>query len=222
MYILSLEFGIAGSKDDKYVRDSVPGCFHYFQKFVILALMAEGGYKIRNQEGLYFVTFTVVQWIDIFTRPVFAEIVVDSLNYCIREKGLLVHAWVLMPNHFHGILSAAENKNLSDIIRDFKKFTAGKILKELENSEIESRKNWLLWLFKGAGTRNSRNEQYQFWQQENHPVELTNSEMIAQRKNYLHENPVKSGLVWEPWHYRYSSACDYMNDGKGLVEIEFI
>ena len=52
--------------------------------------MAEGGYKIRNQEGLYFVTFTVVQWIDLFTRPVFAEIVVDSLNFCVRKKGLQV------------------------------------------------------------------------------------------------------------------------------------
>jgi putative transposase len=184
--------------------------------------MAEGGYKIRNQEGLYFVTFTVVQWIDLFTRPVFAEIVVDSLNFCVRKKGLQVHCWVLMPNHFHGILSAAESLNLSDIIRDFKKFTAGKILKELEKSDYESRKEWLLWLFKGSGARNSRNEQYQFWQQDNHPVELTNSEMIAQRMNYLHENPVKSGLVWEPWHYRYSSACDYSDNGKGLVEIELI
>ena len=184
--------------------------------------MAEGGYKIRNKEGLYFVTFTVVQWIDIFTRPEFAEVVVDSLSFCIREKGLRVHAWVLMPNHFHGILSATDNHNLSDIIRDFKKFTAGKILKELEKSDFESRKDWLLWLFKGSGSRNSRNEQYQFWQQENHPVELTNAEMVSQRLNYLHENPVKSGLVWEPWHYRYSSASDYLNDVKGLVEIDFI
>jgi REP element-mobilizing transposase RayT len=184
--------------------------------------MAQSGYKIRDQQQVYFITSTVVQWVDIFTRPIYANLVIESLNFCVKEKGLCVHAWVLMPNHFHGIVSAREGCNLSDILRDFKKFTAGKILKELDNSTFESRKNWMLWLFKSAGNQNSRNENFQFWQQENHPVELNNPELKAQRMNYLHQNPVRAGLVWEPWEYRYSSACDYMNNKKGLVEIDFI
>jgi putative transposase len=80
----------------------------------------------------------------------------------------------------------------------------------------------MLWLFKSAGDQNSRNENYQFWQQDNHPIELNNPTLKLQRMNYLHLNPVRAGLVWEPWEYRYSSACDYMNNKKGLVEIDFI
>jgi REP element-mobilizing transposase RayT len=89
--------------------------------------------------------------VDIFTRSVYADLVIESLNFYKREKGLCVHAWVLMPNHLHAILSAKDGFILSDILRDFKKFTAGKILKELEKSTIESRKSWMLWLFKSAG-----------------------------------------------------------------------
>ena len=184
--------------------------------------MAQAGYKIRNQAGVHFVTCTVVQWIDIFTRTVFADMVVDSLNFCVKEKGLSVHAWVLMPNHLHLIVSAKEGTELSGLLRDFKKFTAGSILKALENGTIESRKNWMIWLFKGAGEQNSRNEKYQFWQQGNHPIELNTNERLKQRLHYLHQNPVRAGLVWEPWHYRYSSACDYMDNRKGLIEIDFI
>jgi len=184
--------------------------------------MAQAGYKIRNQTEVHFITCTVVQWVDVFTRSAYADIVIDSLNFCITQKGLLVHAWVIMPNHLHIIVSAKDGIELSNIIRDFKKFTAGMILKAIETNPKESRKSWLLWLFKGAGAQNSRNENYQFWQQDNHPIELGNHERKQQRLHYLHQNPVRAGLVVEPWHYRYSSACDYMDNRKGLVEIDFI
>ena len=95
-------------------------------------------------------------------------------------------------------------------------------MKTLEDIRTESRKSWMTWLFTSAGKQNSRNEKYQFWQQDNHPVELTDPAMMYQRLDYLHTNPVRSGLVWEPWHYRYSSDCNYMNNQKGLIEIDFI
>ena len=191
-----------------------------FYKFVID--MSDSGYKIFDQEGLYFITFSVIEWVDVFTRAAFADIVVESLNFCSRNKGLAVHAWVLMPNHFHAIFSAKDGYQLSGIIRDFKRHTAKKILKDILTTNSESRSRWMLWLFKSAGTSNSRNEEFQFWQQDNHPVALGNSEMIKQRLKYLHENLVRAGLVWENWHYRYSSAIDYENDQKGLVDIEFL
>ncbi len=164
----------------------------------------------------------VVQWVDIFTRPVFADIMVESLAFSVEKKGLLVHAWVVMPNHIHLIVSSKPGFTLSDIIRDFKKFTSGKILKTMEVTRIESRKSWMTWLFTSPGKENSRNEKYQFWQQDNYPIELTGPTMMNQRLDYLHTNLVKSGLVWEPWHYRYSSACDYIKNQKVLVEIDFI
>ena len=90
--------------------------------------MGADGYKIRDQQAVHFITFATVQWIGVFTRSDYVNIVVDSIAYCQKEKGLLVHAYCIMPNHLHLIISAVNN-NLSDIIRDFKKFTSAKILK---------------------------------------------------------------------------------------------
>jgi len=160
--------------------------------------MPLAGYKIRDQAAQHFITCTVVQWVDVFTRPVFAEIMIDSLNYCIKEKGLLVYAWILKPNHLHAIVASNDGTELSATIRDFKKFSAGKILKELEQTSVESRKNWLLWLFNSAGTANVKNDKYQFWQHANHPVELSNATMLKQRMDYLHHNLMRAGLVGSP------------------------
>ena len=104
-------------------------------------------YKIYDQHSMYFVTFTVHQWVDIFTRKLYIEILIESLKFCQREKGLKIFAWVVMSNHVHLILRSDKNK-LSDIIRDFKKFTSTKIVKLIEENKKESRRSWLLWLFK--------------------------------------------------------------------------
>ena len=80
--------------------------------------MSVDGYKIRDQQAVHFITFATVQWIDVFTRSDYVNIVVDSIAYCQKEKGLLVHAYCIMPNHLNLIISAVNN-NLSDIIRDF-------------------------------------------------------------------------------------------------------
>ena len=96
-------------------------------------------YKITNQQGLYYVTFTVKDWVDIFTRNEYRCIITDSLNFCIQEKGLEVYAWVLMSNHMYTILFSSKN-DLSAIIRDFKKFTSTQIIDAIEQNEKESRK----------------------------------------------------------------------------------
>ncbi|MEQ9008564.1 MAG: transposase [Ekhidna sp.] len=112
----------------------------------------------------------------------------ESLRYCQNEKGLILYAWCVMSNHVHLIVAAQEGGNLSEILRDFKKFTSKKILKEIEENLQESRKNWMLWLFRSAGEKNSNNVKYQFWQQDNRPVELSTNEMKDQRLDYLHNN----------------------------------
>lgn len=103
----------------------------------------DSGYKIRNQNGIYFVTFAVVEWVDVFTRKMYADMVVESLRFCQCEKGLRIHAWCIMSNHIHLIISAEEN-SLSDILRDFKKFTSRKVIKAIEENLLESRRNWML------------------------------------------------------------------------------
>ncbi|MEO7446190.1 MAG: transposase, partial [Ferruginibacter sp.] len=160
------------------------------------------------------------QWVDVFTRNCYVEIVLDSLRFCIKEKGLNVHAWCLMSNHLHLIISA-KNGNLSDVLRDFKKYTSGKITAEIETNTQESRKSWMLWIFKQAGANNSKNKYYQFWQQNNRPVQLDSTEFTLTKLEYIHNNPVKAGLVLEGENYLLSSARDY-NGTQGLLLIEHL
>ena len=179
------------------------------------------GYQIRNQEGIYFITFAVVEWVDVFTRKEYADIVVESLRYCQKEKGLILYAWCLMSNHLHLIIAAKEGYNLSDILRDFKKFTSYKITKAIEESKIESRKNWMLWIFRSAGEKNKKNKKYQFWQQNNQPKEMETNHFMEQKLQYLHNNPVAAGVVSRPEDYVYSSARNYAGE-IGLLEVEFL
>jgi len=184
--------------------------------------MAEGGYQIRDQFAVHFLTFAVVEWIDVFTRSFYADIVVESLKFCHEKKGLNIHAWCIMSNHVHLIVSTKEPVTLSDVLRDFKKYTSSQILKAIEENEKESRRNWMLWIFKKAGERNKRNEKYQFWVQENHPVECSTTAILESKLKYLHENPLRASIVRNVWDYVYSSAIDYFTDGNGLLPIDFV
>lgn len=180
-------------------------------------------YSINNPEGVYFITFATVEWVDVFTRKRYVEIVIDSLKYCQEKKGLNIHGWCLMSNHIHLIVSALhpEVNNLSGIIRDFKKFTSNKIIDSIQNESGESRRNWMLWIFGEAGKKNSNNKNYQFWQQENHPEELITNKFIEQKIEYIHNNPVEAGLVENPEDYMYSSARNYSGK-EGLIDVEFL
>lgn len=179
-------------------------------------------YKIDDPDGLYFVTFTVVEWVDVFTRSDYVDIVLDSIRHCQKDKGLEVYGWVIMSNHIHMIIARSKTGNdLSSIIRDFKKYTSSTILKAIENSKRESRRNWMLWIFSVAGKKNRNNTNYQFWRQDNHAELLMSNKFKDQKLNYIHMNPVISGLVEQPEDYRYSSAKDY--SGKtGLLKIKLL
>ena len=82
--------------------------------------MSSEDYTIADQNAVYFLTFTITDWVDIFTRSCYRMVVVDSLNYCIESKGLTVYAWCLMSNHIHLVAKANEGFRLSDIIRDLR------------------------------------------------------------------------------------------------------
>jgi len=184
--------------------------------------MSDGGYKIRNQAAVHFITFSVVEWIDVFTRKIYRDIVLDSLKHCQSEKGLLIHCWCIMSNHLHLILSA-KNHDLSDVLRDFKKFTSKQIIEAIKASKQESRKDWMLKIFREEGMKNSRNKIYQFWRQDNQPQELYSPVFIFQKINYIHNNPVEAGIVDRPEHFIYSSAKDYFETKKcGLLDVVFL
>jgi putative transposase len=177
-------------------------------------------YKIDDQNGLYFLTFTVVDWVDIFTRKEYCYDIIDSFKYCQENKGLVLYAWCIMSSHLHIICRAKEEFRLSDIIRDFKKFTAKRIIDRITN-EPESRREWLLFRFEYAAKYKKQNAKYMFWKKDNHAVLLDNNTMMQQRLDYVHNNPVEAGIVDEPEQYVFSSARDYAGQ-KGMLDVEFI
>lgn len=167
-------------------------------------------------------TFTVVEWVDVFTRKDYRDIFIDSVKYCQENKGLLIHGWCMMSNHVHLIISA-KNCDLSSIIRDMKKFTSKKIIEAIIKNEHESRKGWMLSIFAQQASGNSHNSRYQFWIQDNQPKECYSSEFTIQKLNYIHNNPVEAGIVERPGEYLYSSARDYhYRKNCGLLNIVFL
>ena len=169
---------------------------------------------------IYFITDTVVDWVDVFTRPIYKQIIVDSLKFCQQEKGLSIHAWVLMSNHFHAIVSSKSSNKISDILRDFKKFTSKEIVKAILEYPQESRKKWLLNRFEYAGRDDNKITNYKFWQDGNDAQLLFSDKFIMQKLNYIHQNPVRAQIVSKAEDYLYSSAMNYAGT-KGLIDIDF-
>lgn len=178
-------------------------------------------YAIRSQEYFYFVTFTIINWIDVFTREEYRSIFIESVKYCQKEKGLIVGAWCIMTNHIHMIIGTNGTNKLEDIIRDMKSYTSRHIRKYMEHSPSESRKDWILAMMNSAGLLKSNNNDFQLWQQHNHPIELSTNEILQQRLDYIHENPVKAGFVRNPSDWLMSSARDY--EGRtGQIDIYYL
>ena len=179
-------------------------------------------YKIHDQDKLYFVTFTVIHWLDVFIRREYRDIFLDSLRYCQKNKGLEVCAYCIMSSHVHMIIGRHGELSMEGIIRDIKKFTSVKIIEAIRSNPQESRRELLLWLFERAGKHNPNNIRYQFWQQHSHPIELTTNEMMDQRLNYIHNNPVEAGIVLSAEDYLYSSAVNYAGLPEVLIDVVLI
>jgi REP element-mobilizing transposase RayT len=177
------------------------------------------GYQIKDQHALHYVTLQVVYWVDLFTRKTYRDIIIDSLHYCQQEKGLELYAYVIMSNHIH-LVVRSETNDLSDILRDFKKFTSKKIIDTIEEI-TESRKNWMLRLFMHAAKRQNKKGTYQVWTHENHAIELYSNEVIQEKVDYIHLNPVRSGIVSKPEEYLYSSARNYA-EMENLLDVILI
>ena len=177
-------------------------------------------YKFYEKTDLYFVTYTVVSWVDVFTRDIYRKVLLDSWNYCIKNKGLKIYAWCIMTNHVHMIISS-EKEELSNIMRDMKSYTSTTLKKLIRETSGESRKKWMLKIFEMAGNKNKNNNRFQLWQQHNHPILLDSNFLLNQKLDYIHNNPVKAGFVDRPEDYVYSSARDYAGE-PGLIKIELI
>ena len=175
-------------------------------------------YKFHNKSGLYFVSFATVNWIDVFTRQIYFNVLVRSVDYCRKEKGMELYAYCFMPSHIHFIFRSA-NEDPSGLLRDFKKYTAKELIRAIESNPQESRKELLLWLFEKAGNKNATKSKYQFWQHHNKPIELWSEKVIKQKIDYIHNNPVECGFVTNAVDWKYSSARNFQED-QTVLEID--
>ena len=152
-----------------------------------------------------FVTLTVVDWLDVFTRKTYKDFLVQCLQHCQKSKGLEIFAYVIMTNHLHLVVRDT-SAPLSDVLRDFKTYTSKELVKMIGQDPQESREEWMLPIFYERGQANPLNTHHKFWKNENYQVALPTNEMLLQKVNYIHENPVRAGFVNEPHEWYYSSA----------------
>lgn len=130
-----------------------------------------------------------------------------------------IYGYCIMPSHIH-LIFCSSNNDPSGLIRDFKGFTSKKMINLIRDNTRESRKEWLLWMLERAGKKNSNVTKYQFWQQNNHPIEICTLKVFEQKLIYVHQNPVQAGFVTDPIDYKYSSARNYGNDDRTVLEID--
>jgi REP element-mobilizing transposase RayT len=151
-------------------------------------------YKFRDNDKLYFVSFAVINWIDLFIRNEYKEILVKSFEHCIRSKGLELYAYCIMTSHVHMIIGS-NKEPMENIMKDLKRHTSEMLREAIEKHRQESRKEWMLQMMKEAGTLNPNNRGFQLWRQDNRPIELRDSERLYQKLKYIHRNPVEAGFV---------------------------
>lgn len=157
-----------------------------------------------NYDAIFFVTLTVVSWVDVFTRRSYCEEIVKNIQYCQEHKGLELYSYVIMTNHMHWIAGQKEGK-LNSLLRDFKSYTAKQLLSMI-NDPMESRQDWMKLVFQYNAKFQKQNAENMFWQKTNHPIDCYNQKVLWQKVNYIHENPVRAGLVAREEDWWYSSA----------------
>ena len=173
-----------------------------------------------GKQSCFYLTLNTVDWVDIFIRPVYKQVVVHTLNHFIDNKGLIVHAWCLMTNHLHMLVHVKDGIVLSEIEKEFKTFTSTKILEAIE-TEPEERREWMMKRFENAGNILGLGKKYHVWQDSGNPVQvdLKKTDVLSEYSSFIHENPVRNRFVDTAVDYPYSSARDYAGI-KGLVKIK--
>lgn len=174
--------------------------------------MARSRYRVYESFSPHFLTCTVVKWSPLFIDPNLIEILYASLRFMQKHNRLTIYAYVIMDTHLHLVAASA---NLSKEIANYKSFTARRIIDTLE----EKKEKKLLEQLAQAKALHKKDRQFQVWQEGSHPQLLQNEAMMRQKIEYIHNNPVKRGLVDEQVQWVYSSAANYAGL-PGLLDVE--
>jgi len=174
-------------------------------------------YSIFDPHGLYFITSTITEWQSIFTYPETHQILLDSWEHCRRKKGLRIHYYVIMPNHWHMLVSS-DGSHLSDILRDMKRHTSRRLRDFLQEHWVKTP----LQEFQMHARWDRRGNDFKVYQAGFHPIFISSEKSLHQTANYIHHNPVKKGFVLNPEDWLYSSARNYVNGDESVFQMDYL
>jgi len=181
-------------------------------KYHIIQTMGRSRYKIYEPTHPHFITLTVLHWIPLFTNKDSVNILLDSLKYLQKSDNLKIYAYVILENHLHLV---ASSNDLPKTVKQFKSYTAKKLLELLQRKNVKTILEQLAFYKKA----HKKNTTYQVWQEGMQPKLIQDDKIMIQKIEYIHNNPVKRGYVDEAICWRYSSARDYQGM-RGLIEVE--
>jgi REP element-mobilizing transposase RayT len=171
--------------------------------------------RFHIEGHIYYITTVIHNRLPVFTRPSFITPLYDSLNFYRYKQEFKLLGYVIMPDHMHLILWPFGTPTISDIMRDHKKFTSTRIIRQANIEQIEA---WMT-AFEQAG-RETRRSEHKVWQDSYWDVNIYTERFLRQKLNYLHRNPLRAGLVESPEQYVYSSYRNYVFGEQWLIEID--
>ncbi len=184
--------------------------FYFFYEFMPTVRI-----KNSNENTIHFLTITVIEWIDVFTKPEYFKVIIESLKYCVLNKGLLLYEYVIMTNHIHLICQAKEGSILFQIISDFKKHTTRNVIKLIKNDN----RRYIQNLIRNSFSK-KKNYTSQIWQRENYPEVIVSEKFLNSKIAYIHNNPVKKEYVKNKEDWLYSSARNRLLDDHEVIEVD--
>jgi len=173
--------------------------------------MGKSRYQFKELDKPYFMTLTICGWQPVFTQPETVQIIFESWKYLQQNANFKLYGYVILENHLHLI---AQSDNIQKDIQCFKSYTARQIIDLLKKKKI----NLILQQLAFYKKEHKLQSDYQFWQEGSHPQVVEVEDVLRQKLEYMHYNPVKRGYIDKPEHWRYSSARDYSGE-VGLIEV---
>jgi putative transposase len=171
-------------------------------------------YRLIEGIGVYYITFTVVEWLPVFIDETSCKIVTDSFNFCIEKKNLRVVAYVIMPTHLHATVfdKDFDNDRLKQTLDDMRKYTGRQLADHCGQKMPQAFSD----VFRAQA---GKDRERRFWQPTQHPIGLFTNKVFEQKVNYIHWNPCWKGLVRNPEDWRFSSAGFWMKGWESDVQL---
>jgi putative transposase len=170
--------------------------------------------KKEDENLLHFLTLVVIDHIEIFINDKYFQIILNCLNFCRANLGLMIFEFVIMKDHLHLIVAAKTGYKLTDIISSFKKFTTKEIKNLLKRDDYDLY-NQLL-----CSKKTKMQNDIQLWRPGNWPKVILTQDFLEQKMGYIHENPAKKGYVEKPEDWQYSSARNRILNDNSLIELD--